>query len=114
MFRGMFGDALRSPFPKAERDLEAAFQNAEDRSDRLEAWILATGLGLRPAELARLQRVLGTPTYTLGGPQPHAIDRYRDVELTQPVVEAALLLTADVIFRLWQNDSMRLGEPWED
>jgi len=114
MLRNTFpGQGMSSDYRNAERALEEAFVAADKRSDRLEAWILAFGLGLRPSELARLQRVVGTPIYTMGGPQPAAVNRHPDVELTPEAVTSAVLLTADVIYRLWQNDSMRAGEPWE-
>jgi hypothetical protein len=95
------------------RDLGEMLESLEDRANRLEAWALAIGLGLRPAELARLQRLLGRPLRTLG-PQTPDIMRREDVELTANAVEWAVLLTADVIYRLWQDESMRLGETGED
>jgi hypothetical protein len=96
------------------RDLDRTFAALDERDDRLEAWILAIGVGPRPSELMRLQRLLGRPLYTMGGPQPHAMIRDPNTELTQPAVEAALLLTADLIYRLWQSDNLRMGEPWDE
>ena len=96
------------------RDLKEAVEALTDRSNRMEAWIVAAGVGLTPGELDRLQRLVGSPVYTLGGPQPHSINRDPKVELTAGAVEWAVLSTADVIYRLWQNDSMRLGEAWEE
>jgi hypothetical protein len=53
--------------------------------------------------------------YTMGGPQPHSIPRRDDVVLSRPVVESALLLTTDIIYRRWQGDSLREGDrPWDE
>ena len=95
------------------RELEETLKSHDDRADRLEAWILAIGLGLRPAELVRLQRLLGRPTYTLSR-DPPKVHRREDARLTPEDVEWALLTTADVTYRLWQGDAMKLGEPWSE
>jgi hypothetical protein len=76
-----------------------------------EAWILAIGLGIRPVELSRLRRVLGEPIYLInGGGEPDSVDR-SEIELTEALVSWALRTTTDVIFRLWQSESLS-PNPW--
>jgi len=101
--------------PHIDREVRDALSGLRDRANRHEAWILATGLGLRPRELRRLQRTVGEPIYTMAGPQPHSIPRDPRVELNRPLVEWAVLTTADIIYRLWQDDSLFLSDdPWRE
>jgi hypothetical protein len=100
---------------ETSREVTDAVIGLNDRANRLESWILASALGLRPRELRHLQQMLGEPVYTMGGPQPRRIDRDEGIELSRTTVESALLTTADVVYRLWQDDSLILSdEPWRE
>lgn len=107
-FRGKFSSPTGvstgwpSPLGAAERQLDTILGNLRDQLTHHEAWILAGGLGMRPAELAELQRVLGTPWR--GGTV--TVQRDEKVTLTREVVESALLRTADLVYRLWQGGSL--------
>jgi hypothetical protein len=95
--------------PNKERHLWFAVQRADENARLHEAWILALGLGLRPVELARLQRVLGVPVFD--GPRFVEVEHDEAVELTEPIVTWAVRLTTDIIFRLWQGESLA-ARPW--
>lgn len=74
------------------------------KAKRQEAWIIALGIGMRPAELRRLQHTLGTPIRYASG--RINVERADDVDLSRDNVEAALNTVADVIFRLWFQDAI--------
>lgn len=105
--RGGFG----SEFERAERALQDEFKAVHEREDRLEAWVLALGLGLRPVDLARLQHTLGRPWRR--DAQSASVTRSADADLSPQRVEAAILLTTDLVYRLWQSGSLGTGNPWE-
>ena len=95
---------------QALNDVERALDEANKRTQQLETWVLALGVGLQPRDLAELYRVLGRPIYYLA-PEPSDVRVVRGPEaLVQAEVEAALLTVADVIFRLWLSDSFAPSE----
>jgi hypothetical protein len=98
------GDPVAKGLSDVIEALEELDREGSDRADRQEAWLMAFGLGLQPGELYRLRRTLGEPVYLQSGADVH---RAKDVELTAPVVEAALLRVSDIVFRLWQNETLR-------
>jgi hypothetical protein len=101
------------PLNPTERNLGYALQRADETANLHETWILALGLGLRPVELARLQRIVGQPDGTFKVPEP--IERDPKVELTLPVVTWALRVTTDVIYRLHQGEGLSQREwPYDD
>lgn len=113
-FRGLFARALGrsypSPFADAERQLDDVLHTLAGHLFDHEPWILAAGLGMRPAELAELERVLGAPLYDNLANAP--VVRRKDVVLSRELVGSALLQTADVIYRLWQGGALaRPPEP---
>lgn len=93
-------------FTEARDVLEAM----DERAKLLEAWVLAMGVGLGPRELADLRDTLGSPMYTFGGTTVHRAEKVVD----EATIDSAVLLVADVVFRLWVSDSFpREGEdPW--
>lgn len=107
----------RSPFLISDQlrriglggSIENVHKETERRADAIEAWVLALGIGLQPAELAELQRLLGRPISPMRGNT--TVRRRDDVVLTSSSVEAALLKTTDVVFRLWLTDALRRDEP---
>jgi hypothetical protein len=131
-------DALEAAADKCAIALEAALERAkpnirsykgltarrdDDRVDSMfaifaeqrqlhEAWILALGLGLRPIELRRLQRVLGQPMRSIREVgEVSEVMRDKSVKLTRPTVQWAVRTTTDVVFRLWQSESLA-PRPW--
>ncbi len=110
--RPLAGSVLSRLQFEAEHD--GVLDGLDERSDRLEAWVLALALGLSPVVLARLQRTLGTVTWW-GGPVGHpGVERRPSVETTESAASAATLEVADIIFRLWQDDALRRGDQWDD
>jgi len=108
-------EALERVKPGLETYRTPTSTRAPDRADQVfgilrdqarlhQAWILAFGLGLRPIELARLQRLLGEP-------DDEGVYRAKGVTLDRAGVQWAVRTTTDVIFRLWLSESLA-PRPW--
>ncbi len=95
--------------PNRDRQLWFAVQRADETARLHEAWIVALGLGLRPVELERLQRVLGEPLPDAEGPVE--VEHEERPELSESIVRWAVHLTTDVVFRLWQGQALA-ARPW--
>ena len=96
-----------------EKDLQDAFKFVDERASRQEAWLLATALGMQPAELDKLRGILGSPLFTLSDDPPR-VHRDGSITLTPTDADWALSLTTDIIFRLWQGGGLRPGSRWEE
>jgi len=97
-----------------EAEHDDILHGLEERSDRLEAWLLALALGLSPAVLARLQRTLGAVTWWGGAVARAEVSRRPNVDTSPSTTTDAILEVADIIFRLWQDDALRRGDTWDD
>lgn len=94
---------MRQLSDQTNRELGGAFDSVNKRAEALESWILSIATGLQPREIEGLQRVLGRPAYYAAG--PIRINRAPQA-LGEAEIDRALLLVADVIFRLWLSESI--------
>jgi hypothetical protein len=93
------------------RDVVKAIAGVSEQTVLHEAWILALGIGIRPVELERLQRVVGEPIFTAPNGPPTEVIHSERVTLTEALVTWALRTTTDVVFRLWQGEALA-SRPW--
>jgi hypothetical protein len=99
------------PYARQHERVDALDNIVREQTRLHEAWILAIGLGLRPIELRRLERLLGDPQQSITESRPSNVLRREGVVLTRPLVEWAVRLLADVVFRLWLSESLSPA-PW--
>lgn len=91
-----------SPGGSQAPEIAVELDEIAQRAEAVEAWVLALAVGLQPSELEDVLSVLGRPAYW------NSVTIHRDpsVRLEAATVENALLMAADVIFRLWVTDSL--------
>jgi hypothetical protein len=99
---GRPGELVKAPSGMTRRPDEIG--PLDDRLALVETWVLALGVGLPPAKMARLRRFLGKPRYYA---ERNDVQRDLSIVLTRDIVERAILEVADVIFRLWLGDGLR-------